>query len=116
MKLDTTLSSPMPVGSVRPSYSATQAWTITAMIVLFATINWADKAVIGIVARPLQEELGFTATQIGFAGSAFFFLFSISGATVGFLGDRIQVRWILFVLSILWGVIQFPILVTGTFG
>lgn len=93
-----------------------RAWSVTAMVVMFATINWADKAIIGIVARALQEDLGLTASQIGYTGSAFFFLFSISGAAVGFLGDRFQVRWILLTLALIWGLIQFPILVSGTFG
>lgn len=97
------------------SHLSKRAWAVTCMIVLFATINWADKAIIGIVAQPLQEELGFTATQIGFAGSAFFFLFSISGALVGFLGDRFQIKWILFTLAALWGFIQFPIVLSGTY-
>ncbi|WP_449433296.1 MFS transporter [Pseudomonas putida] len=93
----------------------TRAWTVTMMVVVFATINWADKAIIGITARALQEDLGLTSTQIGFAGSAFFFLFSISGAAVGFLGDRLQVRWILFALAFAWGVIQLPLIVSSTF-
>jgi MFS family permease len=85
------------------------------MVVLFATLNWADKALLGIIAQPLMDEFGLTPTQIGFAGSAFFFLFSVSGAMVGFLGDRFQIRWILFTLAALWGVIQFPLLISGTF-
>lgn len=96
------------------TYPRAQAWSMTAMVVLFATINWADKAIIGIVAPALREELGFTATQIGYAGSAFFFLFSISGAMVGFLGDRFQLRHILLVLALLWGLIQFPMLLAAT--
>lgn len=92
-----------------------RAWSVTLMVVMFATINWADKAIIGIVARALQEDLGLTASQIGYTGSAFFFLFSISGAVVGFLGDRFQVRWILLTLALLWGLIQLPILISGTF-
>lgn len=92
-----------------------RAWTVTSMVVLFATINWSDKALLGIVAQPLAREFGLTATQIGFAGSAFFFLFSVSGAMVGLLGDRFQVRWILLILSALWGLVQFPILISGTF-
>lgn len=92
-----------------------RAWSVTLMVVMFATINWADKAIIGIVARALQEDLGLTASQIGYTGSAFFFLFSISGAAVGFLGDRFQVRWILLTLALLWGLIQLPILISGTF-
>jgi sugar phosphate permease len=92
-----------------------RAWSVTTMVVMFATLNWADKALLGVVAQPLQDEFGLTATQIGFAGSAFFFLFSISGVLVGILGDRFQIRWILFAMAALWGLVQFPILISGTF-
>ena len=85
------------------------------MVVLFSTLNWADKALLGIIAQPLMDEFGLTPTQIGFAGSAFFFLFSVSGAMVGLLGDRFQIRWILFTMAALWGVVQFPLLISGTF-
>ncbi|XAS68645.1 MFS transporter [Micrococcaceae bacterium Sec5.7] len=101
------------VGKAQPP--GLRAWTVTSMVVLFATINWSDKALLGIVAQPLAREFGLTATQIGFAGSAFFFLFSVSGAMVGLLGDRFQVRWILLTLAALWGLVQFPILISGTF-
>lgn len=117
MKPSTASSPAAVVGEIKVAsltLQRTQAWSITAMVVLFATINWADKAIIGIVAQALREDLGFTATQIGYAGSAFFFLFSISGAAVGFLGDKFQVRHILFLLAALWGLIQFPILITAT--
>lgn len=115
MKLSTASPIRLPEDPVSTPYSTARAWSITLLIVAFATINWADKAIIGIVAQSLKEELGFTSTQIGFAGSAFFFLFSVSGAAIGFLGDRIQIRWILLVLAALWSVIQFPMLVTGSF-
>lgn len=101
-------------GRYAPPRSTARAWAVTAAVVVLATINWADKALIGLAAQPLKEEFGFTSAQIGFAGSAFFFLFSVTGAAVGLLGDRIQVRWILFTLAALWGFIQFPILISGT--
>ncbi|NMM04120.1 MFS transporter [Paraburkholderia sp. RP-4-7] len=115
MKLSTGSSVRISASDSSINHSTARAWSITSLIVVFATINWADKAIIGIVAQSLKEELGFTSTQIGFAGSAFFFLFSISGAALGFLGDKVQVRWILLVLAALWSVIQFPMLVTGSF-
>ncbi|WGM22925.1 MFS transporter (plasmid) [Paenarthrobacter sp. OM7] len=106
---------PITAAPAAAQRSGLRAWTVTTMVVLFATLNWADKALIGIVAQPLMDEFGLTPSQIGFAGSAFFFLFSVSGAMVGFLGDRFQVRWILFTLAALWGVVQFPVLISGTF-
>ncbi|MFP3585939.1 MFS transporter [Paraburkholderia sp. SIMBA_055] len=115
MKLSTGPSVPVSASDSPTDRSTARAWSITALIVVFATINWADKAIFGIVAQALKEELGFTSTQIGFAGSAFFFLFSVSGAALSFLGDKIQIRWILLVLAALWSVIQLPMLVTGSF-
>lgn len=106
---------PKPTETGRSLRPSARAWSVTAMIVMFATINWADKALIGVVAQPLKEELGLTSAQIGFAGSAFFFLFSISGAAVGLIGDRVQIRWILFALAGIWGLIQFPLVIAGTF-
>lgn len=115
MSVRTTSTSVSEPHSESLGRSTWRAWSVTAAVVLLATINWADKALIGLAAQPLKDEFGFTDSQIGFAGSAFFFLFSISGAAVGLLGDRFQVRWILFTLAALWGIIQFPILVSGTF-
>lgn len=109
----TQTSSPTDENSAyRPGF---RAWIVTTMVVVFATLNWADKALLGIIAQPLQDEFGLTSTQIGFAGSAFFFLFSVSGALVGILGDKFQIRWILFTMAALWGLAQFPILISGTF-
>lgn len=96
-------------------HSSARAWLITATVASFATLNWADKAIVGVVAQSMKEELGFTSTQIGLAGSAFFLLFSISGALVGFIGDKVRLRWILLILAAVWGLIQFQILVTSTF-
>lgn len=36
---------------------------------LLYIVNWADKAVYGLVAQPLAEELGLTSSQIGFIGA-----------------------------------------------
>src|SRR6476620_7745029 len=90
------------------------AWVITAMLVLFTVINWADKALFGLVAQPVAKELGLTASQIGLMGSAFFFLFSITGLTVGFIANRVRVKWVLFALAALWSVAQLPVLVSAS--
>jgi len=41
------------------------------------------------------RDQGLTPVQFGLAGSAFFFLYSISGVLVGLLTRRVQTRWIL---------------------
>lgn len=95
--------------------SPVMAWGITAMLVVFVVINWADKTVLGVAAQPLREELGLTSAQIGFIGSAFYFLFSITGLTVGFVANRVRTKWVLLTLAALWSVTMMPVLVSASF-
>lgn len=95
--------------------SPVMAWGITAMLVVFVVINWADKTVFGIAAQPLREDLGLTSAQIGFVGSAFFFLFSITGLTVGFVANRVRTKWVLLTLAALWSLTMMPVLVSASF-
>lgn len=90
-----------------------RAWLVTGMLVLFQIINFADKAVLGLVADPAMRELGLSAGQFGFIGSAFFFLFAIVGILVGFLAGKVSTRWILLTMGIAWAVLQFPMLFGG---
>src|SRR5699024_1025760 len=111
-KVENTLA---PTDSDTEQYRPVMAWTITAMLVVFMIVNWADKAVLGIVAQPLREEMGLTSAQIGFVGSAFFFLYSISGVLVGLLANRVKTKWVLLGLAAMWSVTQVPVLLSATF-
>jgi MFS family permease len=86
------------------------AWGIVSLLVLFMLINFADKVVVNIAGPPMREELGITPEQFGLVGSSFFFLFSISAITVGFLTNRLETRHALMVMSIVWALAQFPML------
>ncbi|WP_139004107.1 MFS transporter [Arthrobacter crystallopoietes] len=90
-----------------------RAWLVTGALVVFQIINFADKAVIGLVADPAMRDLGLTAGEFGFIGSAFFFLFAIAAIAVGFLAGKVPTRWILLVMGISWAVLQFPMLFGG---
>lgn len=90
-----------------------RAWVVTGLLVLFQIINFADKAVLGLVAGPMMSDLQLTAGQFGFVGSAFFFLFAISAVCVGFLAGKVPTRWILLTMGISWAVLQFPMLFGG---
>ncbi|OLL31458.1 hypothetical protein BTH42_10955 [Burkholderia sp. SRS-W-2-2016] len=90
-----------------------KAWGITAMLMLFMVLNFADKALLGLVARPAMAELGLTPMQFGFIGSSFFFLFSLSAILVGLVADRLPSRWLVLALTAIWAAVQFPILAGG---
>ncbi|KXF51985.1 MFS transporter [Rhodococcus sp. SC4] len=86
------------------------------MVMLFQMINYADKAVLGIVAQPLADDLGLSHADIGLLGSAFFILFSVTGLIGGFIADRVKIVWMLLGMVLLWSVLQVPIMLMGTFG
>src|SRR5437868_7175458 len=90
------------------------AWRITFLLFLFMLVNFADKIVVGIAGVPLMTELQLEPAQFGLLGSSFFFLFSISAIVVGFIVNRIDTRWVLLALAVIWALAQFPMV--GTVG
>ena len=88
------------------------AWGMTALIFLFMLINFADKVIVGLAAKPIMEELKLTPEQFGLVGSSFFFLFALSAVLVGFLANRVQTRHALLAMAIVWSLVQFPMLGT----
>ena len=77
-------------------------WTIVWLLFFFMLINFIDKAIIGLAAVPMMKEIGLTPKEFGLVNSSFFFLFSISAIVTGFIVNRIQTRWALLVMGIIW--------------
>ena len=86
------------------------AWGQTALIFLFMLVNFADKAVVGLAAQPIMEDLKLSPEQFGLIGSSFFLLFAVSAVLVGFVTNRVQARRTLLAMAIGWSLVQFPML------
>jgi MFS family permease len=76
-------------------------------------INFADKIVVGLIG---MKGLGLNAEQFGLLGSSFFFLFAISAVAVGFIANRVQAKYTMLVMAVIWALVQFPMLFTASFG
>lgn len=87
-----------------------RAWVIVGMLVFFMMINFADKAVLGLAAVPIMKDLHLTNEQFGEIGSAFFLLFSISAALVGFIVNRASTRTVMAVMASIWALTLMPML------
>src|SRR5215470_1895196 len=92
------------------------AWTVVALLFLFTVVNFADKAVIGIAAVPIMRELQLGPRQFGLVGSSFFLLFAVSAVATGFLVNKVQTRWVLLAMGLIWALTQFPMMGTIGFG
>jgi MFS transporter, ACS family, D-galactonate transporter len=90
------------------------AWLVVTLLFLFVLINFADKAVIGIAAIPIMQELKLSPREFGLVGSSFFLLFAVSAVATGFLVNSVQTRWVLLAMGLIWALTQFPMV--GTVG
>jgi MFS family permease len=90
------------------------AWKITFLLFLFMLVNFADKIVVGLAGVPIMTDLKLEPAQFGLLGSSFFFLFSIAAIIVGFIVNRVETRWVLLALALIWALAQFPMV--GTIG
>lgn len=93
-----------------------RAWLTVGLLFLFTLINFADKAVIGIAAVPIMRDLQLTPRQFGLVGSSFYLLFAVSAVATGFLVNRLQTRWVLLALGVIWALTQFPMIANVGFG
>jgi ACS family D-galactonate transporter-like MFS transporter len=93
-----------------------RAWVIVALLFLFTVINFADKSVVGIAAVPIMRDLGLSPREFGLVGSSFFLLFAVSAIATGFLVNRIQTRWVLLAMGVIWALTQFPMMGAAGFG
>jgi ACS family D-galactonate transporter-like MFS transporter len=97
-----------PVTEITEEQTPRGAWTVTTLLFLYMLVNFADKAVVGLAAVPIMRELDLSPKQFGLVGSSFSFLFSLSAILVGFVANRVAVRWVLLALAFSWAVVQFP--------
>src|SRR5580698_8221293 len=65
-------------------------WGVVGMLWLVCFFNYADRQAIFSVFPLLQKEMHLTAIQLGLLGSAFAWVYGISGPAAGLLVDRFR--------------------------
>jgi len=69
----------------RPGYPG----LVLAMLLLVYTFNFLDRQILGILAKPIMEDLHLTKTEFGaIGGLAFAVLYSVLGVPLAYLADR----------------------------
>jgi MFS family permease len=98
-----------------PTETPKGAWRITFLLFLYMVVNFADKIVVGLAGVPIMTDLKLEPEAFGLLGSSFFLLFSITAIVVGFIVNRVDTRWVLLILALVWALAQFPMVGTVTF-
>ena len=85
-----------------PSSGLIAAWTL-ALLFLANVINYADRALLGVVAEPIRKELNLTDTDLGILqGFAFSLFFLAAGIAIARWVDRGNRRLILMLGITIW--------------
>jgi len=76
---------------------------VLALLFLVYTFNFIDRQIIGILAAPIQAELGVSDSEMGLLGGLAFALFYTGlGIPIAWLGDRWSRTWIMTIALTLW--------------
>ena len=71
-----------------PKHLGNYRWTICALLFLATTINYLDRAVLGLLAPLLQKEIGWTAIEYGYITTVFQAAYAVGLVVLGRLIDR----------------------------
>src|SRR4051812_8141198 len=80
-------------------------WVVLALLCLVYVLNFLDRQLLSILAKPIQDDLGVTDGQLGRLGGLYFALFyCIVGVPVAWLAERGNRVRVLSVACALWSV------------
>jgi predicted MFS family arabinose efflux permease len=80
-----------------------RAWSVLAILCFVYVLNFLDRQLLSILAKPIQDELGVTDGQLGLNGGLYFALFyCLLAIPVGWLADRSNRVRVLSFACALW--------------
>ncbi len=79
-------------------------WAVVALLFLATTINYIDRAVLGVLKPLLEKELGWTQVDYGWIVTAFQITYALGYVSAGRLFDSIGVRVGYLLSVILWSI------------
>ena len=89
-----------PAAAPRP---AKGAWPVLAILCFVYVLNFLDRQLLSILAKPIQDELGVTDGQLGLISGLYFALFyCLISIPVGWLADRTNRTRVLALACGLW--------------
>ena len=79
-----------------------KTWLVIVLL-LVSTLNFADRAVLSVLAQPIKEDLKLTDGDLGMLqGLAFAILYSVLGLPLGWLADRVSRKGLIAICLAIW--------------
>ncbi|MBX9680527.1 MAG: MFS transporter [Gemmataceae bacterium] len=79
-------------------------WTLAVcgMLLLATMLNYMDRQTLSLVSPDLSRELGLSNTEYGDIETAFSLAFALGSLLMGFIADRVSIRWMYPTVLIGW--------------
>lgn len=85
--------------------SSRRAWAMVLLMGLLYLLSFLDRFILAMVARPIREDLGISAVEMGFLfGTAFALFYGILGLPLARLADRANRVRLIVVGALLWSI------------
>jgi MFS family permease len=99
----TDLAADRPTAASQPARPDRRAWTVLAILCFVYVLNFLDRQLLSILAKPIQDDLGVTDGQLGLISGLYFALFyCLVSIPVAFLADRTNRVKVLAFACALW--------------
>jgi len=83
-----------------------KTWLVVVLLVV-STFNFADRAVLSVLAQSIKEDLRFTDADLGMLqGLGFAILYSILGLPLGWLADRVSRKQVIAACVAVWSLMS----------
>jgi len=94
---------PDGVGSASQAQPDTRAWVVLGMLCFVYVLNFLDRQLLAILAKPIQDTLHVTDSQLGLISGLYFaFFYCFIAIPVGWLADKTNRVAVLSVACALW--------------
>ena len=91
-------------------------WAIAILLGVGVIINYLDRTNIAVAATALQKDYHLSNLQYGIIASAYLWTYTLLQIPIGGLLDRIGVKWLVRVGTVLWGIATILTAVLSGFG
>jgi MFS family permease len=90
-------------GGGRPGSVGNRAWVALGVLWFIYVLNFLDRQLLSILAKPIQDALHITDGQLGLLGGLYFaFFYCFIAIPVGWLADRTNRVWVVSVACGIW--------------
>lgn len=104
-----------PEGNARPRAGHLR-WGIAVLLGAGILINYFDRVNLTVATKPIEQDFHLSATEMGVLLSAYLWTYVLLQIPVGALLDKIGVKWLMRVGTLLWSIASFMTAIVSGLG